>query len=448
MTKNKTGLGVLLLLAWSLLFSGRAEKETFAVFVKTFSGEYTQLNVPGIAYDYREYFNAIPGPAQLDAQQAFFEKKKTALNNFSRAQLKPVAQVTFDHLQYEIGFNLERIALEKSWVAAGRKLPDDGLFALENRKAWYAYFIKKFTSLDYTPEEIMSFGLQEVKRVQGEINRIRMETGFTDSLAFVKHLVGEKFIITDKKKLQEIFARTDSAIRKNLAAFTGDANPPAVFPMEWPDAGANTPPGMYTNHEENPYGKDVFLYNFFGGHYNSRAIEWLYMHEAIPGHHLQWSLRNDEQKDPLQDLFLYPGNFEGWACYVEYYGKSLGVFRDPYSELGKWEWDLVRSARLVIETGIHYYGWTREQALAYWKKNIPAQDDIAEREVTRVTNWPAQAISYKIGADCLAKIKEETKKKYGNAFSEARFNRAYLSFGMRPLDVVKNNFENMYAAGK
>src|SRR5205085_9502863 len=109
-----------------------------------------------------------------------------------------------------------------------------------------------------------------------------------------------------------------------------------VYPVEWGDAGPNTPPGIYLNHEFNSYGKDVFQFNFYGNRYNIRAVEWLYMHEAIPGHHLQFSIRNRGQTDSIQELFLYPGNFEGWACYVEYEGKKLGLYTDEYSYLGKW----------------------------------------------------------------------------------------------------------------
>jgi uncharacterized protein (DUF885 family) len=162
-------------------------------------------------------------------------------------------------------------------------------------------------------------------------------------------------------------------------------------------------------------------------------MEWLYMHEAIPGHHLQSSLR---KQNALEDLFLYPGNFEGWACYVEYFGKDLGLYADPYEELGKWEWDLVRSARLVIDAGIHYYGWTREQALDYWKKTIPNQDDIAEREVTRVTNWTAQALSYKVGADVIFRMSRQWQRLHPND-PPSRFRRWYLEQGALPLSVIE-----------
>ncbi|HYG49633.1 MAG TPA: DUF885 family protein, partial [Flavobacteriales bacterium] len=238
-----------------------------------------------------------------------------------------------------------------------------------------------------------------------------------------------------KNKLIKEFGMIDSTVRQHMKNFFGALQLPAVYPMEWPDATAFTPPGMYLNHTSNAFGKDVFQFNFYGGKYNTRAMEWLYMHEAIPGHHLQ-SIFWQAKPGTVQSLFVYPGNFEGWACHMEYFGKEFGLFTDPYSYLGKWEWDLVRSARLVIDAGIHYYGWTREDALEYWKKTIPGQDDIAEREVTRVTNWCGQALSYKVGSDFIFNLKTEwmnrnPKKKHKD------FYLAYLKSGNIPLKVLE-----------
>jgi uncharacterized protein (DUF885 family) len=164
------------------------------------------------------------------------------------------------------------------------------------------------------------------------------------------------------------------------------------------------------------------------------------MHEAIPGHHLQSSLKKQNPGSAqLMELFIYPGNFEGWGCYVEYFGKDLGLYNDAYSLLGKWEWDLVRSARLVLDAGIHYYGWTHDQALAYWKETIPGQEDIAEREVNRVTNWAGQTVSYKAGADFIFRLKEKWRKQNPGK-PQWMFHRRYLDCGPVPLQVVEQNF--------
>lgn len=438
---------VIFAMALSSLFMMRANtsKLTFKEFIDSFIENYNKLNIPAYAYDYKDYFQTIPNSDNVKNQEVFFKKLKSELGTYRRSSLDNKEKIDFDHLQYEIQFNLERIELEKDWISHGRIIPEGGLFSLHNHKKWYSYFIKKFTSLALTPEEIMEMGKRDVARVQKEIKSIQVLSGYPDSISFYNYLKSEDFIITDRNSLLGKFQITDKSVRKFLKSFIGEVELPEVYPMEWPNSGPNTPPGMYLNHEQNNYGKDVFQFNYYGAKFNKRAIEWLYMHEAIPGHHLQFSMRVANKPNALQEQFLYPGNFEGWACYVEYEGKDFGLYKDLYSYLGKWEWDLVRSVRLVLDAGIHNYGWTRAQALAYWKQNIPGQDEISEREVTRVTNWTAQALSYKVGADCIIQLRDQLSAIYGKNFNIVKFNRCYLAFGLRPLAVIKENFETEYS---
>jgi len=126
-------------------------------------------------------------------------------------------------------------------------------------------------------------------------------------------------------------------------------------------------------------------------------MEWLYLHEALPGHHLQSVFFNGEAP-------FYFGTSEGWACYVEKLGKQLGLYENVLMELGEHEWDLVRSARLVMEVGIHYFGWSHGDALKFWRENIKGQDEIANREITRITAWPGQSLCYKMGAITIKRI--------------------------------------------
>lgn len=418
--------------------AGHAALPPFASMLHQFHSAYGQLNIPEFAYDYHDYFSTIPLPEKLKKQEAFFTEQQQKLDAYKREALSAADKISYDHLQYEISFNLLRVSLETAWVNDGRKVPEGGLHGLKNYQDWYTFFIRRYTTLDVSPEQIFSLGLQEVIRVKEEIRKIQRQLGYADSAAFYRHLQSDEFYITEKKEIIIGFEHIDSIVRRHLPAFVGKVQVPPVYPMEWPDAGPGTPPGMYSNHAYNAYGKDVFQFNFYNKRYNRRSMEWLYMHEAIPGHHLQYSFRASRKASPLEELFLYPGNFEGWGCYIEYFGKDVGLFKDPYSYLGKWEWDLVRSARLVMDAGIHYFGWSHEQALAYWKSVVPGQDDIAEREVNRVTNWAAQALSYKVGADCIFKMREQWLKKHPGE-EPSRFNRRYLEMGMMPLAVIQKD---------
>ncbi|MFN7119794.1 MAG: DUF885 domain-containing protein [Saprospiraceae bacterium] len=403
----------------------------FDNFMKDFAAGYDALEVPGFTLDYKAYFNAIPDLEKLQQQETFFKAQQKLLLNFDKDKLQKPDNLYFAHLDYEINLNLKRIILEKDWVQKGRNVPVNGLYEMPNYKDWYPFFIQKFTSTSSSPEEVHELGKREVKRVQAEIEKIQRQLGFADSSKFYQHLQHDTFFINNKAEILAVYERIDQTVRQNLKQFVDIQDVVSVMPMEWPNAGPSTPPGRYVNRESNAYNKDVFQYNFYNEKHNKRAMEWLYMHEAIPGHHLQSVTRRSRTEAPaFQQRFFYAGNAEGWACYVEYFGNQLGMYKNPYAALGKWEWDLVRSARLVIETGIHYYGWNREQALAYWKENIPGQDDIAEREVTRVTNWPGQALCYKVGADKIEKLAQNFKDR-------REFHRQFLELSYFPLAVVE-----------
>jgi uncharacterized protein (DUF885 family) len=423
-----------------LLFSNKG----FDQYTTEFCNGIQQLNLPSLTYDYRDYFSTITTEEKLEIQEDFFKTQYIKLSAFTIPELAFKDQLIAEHILYEINFNLDRISLEKNWVRNGRLIPSGGLYKLENSRNWYRFFIQKFTGLALDPENLMKFGKEEVEKVKKEINRLQSELGFSNTIKMYDHLHSDQFYITDKSEIIAQFTQTDSIIRANLIHFIGNIPVDPIYPLEWPDANAYTPPGMYLNSSQNAYGKDVFLYNFYGKKYNRRCIDWIFIHEGIPGHHLQAAFREQSKPDSVQSIFTYPGNFEGWACYVEYEGKALGVFTDKYKELGKWEWDLIRSARVVMEVGIHHYGWDKQQALDYWKENIYGQDEIAEREITRITNWPGQALAYKVGASTIMDLKNETKQLYGSKYDEVKFHQCYLSFGMRPLELIRNNFQKLY----
>jgi len=146
----------------------------------------------------------------------------------------------------------------------------------------------------------------------------------------------------------------------------------------------------------------------------------------------------------VQQLFFYPGFEEGWAAYTEELGKDLGVYKTPYDELGKWEWDIVRSVRIPLDVGINYYGWTDSKALAFWKQHIKNQDNIAVREIARVKNWPAQAVTYKYGTWQIMQWKQVLQKKQGNKFDIKTFHDRILNFGSLPIFMVEENVTKPY----
>lgn len=303
---------------------------SFTDFMNHFATGYEALAVPGFTLDAKEYFNAIPNLEKLQKQADFFKQQQQDLAAFNKKELQKIENLYFAHLKYEIDLNLRRIALEKDWVEKGRKVPGNGLHEMPNYKNWYPFFVQRFTSTSITPEEVFELGKREVKRVQTEIQKIQKQLGFADSTKFYRHLQNDSFFLTDKQQILAKYDEIDQTVRLHLKQFVDLQDIPPIAAMEWPNAGANTPPGIYLNSSNNAYGKSVFQYNFYGNRHNWRTMEWLYMHEAIPGHHLQFTTRQRMQEAPaFQQLFFYAGNAEGWACYIEYFGNQVGMYKIP-----------------------------------------------------------------------------------------------------------------------
>ncbi|MCK6690772.1 MAG: DUF885 domain-containing protein [Thermoanaerobaculia bacterium] len=422
--------------------SKNVRTEAFEQLMSRFDREYEALNIPPGNYDYRQEMQAIPGLEHIGRQIAFFETMRENLNRIRRDKLMAYERLQYDHLDYEIDLNLMRLTLEKAWrQAPATAIPTGGLSTLD--KDWYRYRIRFFTSVDISPEELFRFGASEVDDVQEEILKIRSRPGFAaDSAGFYERLRSDSFVLNDKAEILRRYEEIKTTVYGNLHRLFADTGVANIAFMEWPQAGPFTPPGYYSPPSDNAYGTGVFFFNFYNQRHNRRSMDWLFLHEAVPGHHYQWCLREKLPAQPaFKRHFYYPGNFEGWAAYVEYFGKELGLYRDDFAELGKWEWDLVRSVRILIDVGIHHYGWSKEEALACWKKYIPGQDDIAEREVTRCTNWPAQALSYKVGAWKIRQMADRLKRENPGAFSLPAFHRAYLMAGQTPVEVVEKNID-------
>jgi uncharacterized protein (DUF885 family) len=396
-------------LAPFFLFSQNKE---FELLYSAFNKEYSNLPIPATDLDYSVNFSNIQPDSLLQQQQIFFKTHAGKLSGIDMTHLDKENKTRWKQMSYEINENLERIALEKKWNASQKVIPVEGLHTLENYKDWYAYYVKHFTGVNVSPDEVYKTGQAEVEKAQNEIKRIESELGYRSEDAFYKDLKSERFFIRSKPEIISGFAKIDSTVRKNLPAVFNPMEIPVVEAMEWPGASASTPPGIYLGKANNPYKVDVFQFNFSTGKYNKRCMDWLYIHEAIPGHHLQSTVRQKGNGN------FYFGTTEGWACYVEDLGKDVGLYTDPYSLLGKCEWNLVRSARLVMEVGIHYYGWSFDDAMLYWKKNIKGQDEIAEREIRRITNWAGQSLCYKIGALAIKQIVSQ-KMKEGLSLKDA-----------------------------
>ncbi|APV50996.1 hypothetical protein BWI17_15655 [Betaproteobacteria bacterium GR16-43] len=382
------------------------------------------LKVPEFGWGYVQNLERIGTPETLAQRDRFFADWRSRVAAIPRNTLDREMRPRYDALLFEIEFNLERLRLESRFALARTEpIPADGLAKLPDAPSWYALHLKRNASRETTPDALFAFGEAEVARIRGEMRRVQDQMGYAGRDAEWRERLRSQ-VVTDPDAVAARFMRVRDTVQAALPRYflPRDVRPPPIEPA--PNATKDTPPGYYTN--------GVFYFGFFGGRFPARSFGWLYLHEAMPGHHYQLSLPSR-----AADGFSYPASVEGWGAYCEDLGSELGVYADPDLLYGKWEWDLVRSARVALDVGIHAKGWTREQALAYWRANVPDQEDIAVREVDRVTRWPAQVVSYKVGEKALLDLRSELATRQGAAFDIRDFHARVLALGSLPVSALE-----------
>jgi len=413
--------------------SSSKAQQNFTAFADKFVSGYKQLNIQDIALSYVENLNNLPDAGGVEKQQAFFTQILQQLAVFNWQSLTGQQQIDYDLIQYESRLTLQKLSLAKQWLPVKPgSIPTTGLYTLPMGKEWYAWFLKTWVAADVSPDEIYQFGLNEVERVKKHIDDIRIQTGM-DEDKFYAYLNDSSFFVSNPSEIQKAFENTKRTVLQNMHNVFNVQQVPAVAIARGTNQALAQTPGYYND--------NTFYYNLFGKPYNKRQFDWLFIHEAVPGHHYQSSIAAQLKLSKVQQVFYYLGFSEGWGAYVEELGKQLGVYRTPYDELGKWEWDIVRSVRVPLDVGINYYGWTDEQALAFWKKNIRGQDGIAMREIARIKRWPAQVVSYKYGAYRIMQMKQKLQQQQGDKFDIKLFHDNVLNHGSLPFFMVEKNAE-------
>jgi uncharacterized protein (DUF885 family) len=336
--------------------------------------------------------------------------------------------------------------LEKEYYLKARDT--DGYNALPNGDNIYSYYTKSWTTTSISPEEINKIGLQQVAMLRSEMEKVKQEVGFTASLdefiTFVKNdtkampyqnstevlnafngiltkitpKLKTMFSVTPKTKFE---VRQTEKFREASASAeyiqgTADGKRPGIFYVPLPDP---------------------TKFNVTSG------MESLFLHEAIPGHHYQVSLQQENEALPKFMRFGWIGAYgEGWAHYCETLGPEFGLYTDPYQKMGYLSDQMLRAVRLVVDTGIHTGKMKREEAIAYFLRNIAYDEAGATAEVERYMAMPGQALGYKIGALKFRELRELYQKKLGEKFSLAKFHDEVLSQGCLPLNVLTRKMEN------
>lgn len=410
----------------ALVCCGAWGTSDFQILRDDFVKEFPSLKIPDLVLSYRENLEKIQNWEGIARQEEFYQRYSERLKTIPLATLNDDERIAFGTMDFFIASERIRVQLEKRFRREGTLITsDDGLFQVPHGREWYRYFVERWTATRVNPRSLVAFGESEVVRVQKEIKRLQIEAGYAGKdQEFYHRLNSLEFLITDQSVLQNELETFRAHMESNLSNEFDPVSIPQVAIKPIPNPTKDSPPGYY---EDN-----TFYYKFFNNRFNRRALQWLFIHEAIPGHHYQLSLN---PKVGLEALTWFPGFTEGWGAYVENLGKNLGAYQQWHEELGKWEWDLVRSVRVVLDVRINFFGWSKVRALRYWKQQVKNLDELAEREVDRMFRWPAQVLSYKVGEREFLRLRNECQ-------TPQRFHSIVLKRGSLPLPVLNEVVRN------
>ena len=328
-----------------------------------------------------------------------------------------------------------------------------GLSAMKGGEGLYQYLIEQTTTLPLKADDIHNLGLSEVARIKSGMETIKNEVGFKGTLPeFFEHLRSDpKFKMSSRDALTQgyydIGKKVDATIStqfKYLPKAPLEIKPYEEFREKY-EAGGSYQPGT-------PDGSRPGTFYFNAYDLPSRTtpgMTTLYLHEGAPGHHFQISIAQENEKLPA--FMRFGGNtayVEGWALYSETLGYEMGLFKDPYQRFGTLSDEMLRAMRLVVDTGIHSKGWTREQAIDYMLANSDMGKTDATAEVERYIAIPSQALAYKIGALTIQRLKDKAKKELGKTFDVREFHNQVLNTGALPLTVLETKIDAWIAASK
>ena len=397
-------------------------------------------------------------PAQIETQlvdeaaespfYSVFENLPESFSDEDRKRLQQSARETIEDTILPAYRKFARY-FEQTYLPASRD--SIGLAALPSGSEWYEYLAREFTTSRMTPDEIHRLGLDEVKRIRDEMLTVIEEVDFDGDFAeFLKFLrTDPQFYYSDPDDLYEAYLATSKRIDPELVRLFGKLPrmPYGVKPI--PAATApDTTTAYYTGPAADGSRAGIYWVNLYKPEVRPKfEIEVLTVHEAMPGHHLQIALQ--QELGDMPDFRRYSGFtafVEGWGLYSESLGYELGLYEDPYSRFGALTYEMWRAVRLVVDTGIHYKGWTRQQAIDFFKANAAKTEHDIVNEIDRYIGNPGQALAYKIGQLKILSLRRTAEAALGEDFDIKAFHDALLGAGALPLDLLEQRMDTWLAA--
>ncbi len=316
-----------------------------------------------------------------------------------------------------------------------------GIKEIKNGKEYYEFLARKFTTTNLTPLEIHEIGLAEVDRIREEMEAVIEEVNWDGSFkAFLDDLrTNPKFYYDTSEDLFEAYLATSKRIDPELVKLFKvlPSMPYGLKPIPMESA-----PDTTTAYYQRPAADGSRAGYYFVNLYRPEVrpkyeIEVLSVHEAMPGHHLQIALAMELDLPNFRKYGGITAYVEGWGLYSEKLGYDLGLYQDPYSKFGQLTYDMWRAIRLVVDTGMHYFDWSRQDAINYFLNNSAKTKQDVLNEVDRYINWPGQALAYKIGQLKILELKADAELAFGDNFNIKDFHHEILKRGALPLDTLE-----------
>jgi uncharacterized protein (DUF885 family) len=373
-----------------------------------------------------------------------FEELPASLTDQEQARLRATARDTIEETILPAYQKLDRY-FNKTYLPACRD--SIGLSSLPNGSSWYEFKTRYYTTTQMSPDEVHSLGLTEVSRIREEmqkvIDEVDFEGSFNDFLVFLR--TDPQFYFDNPDDLYEAYLATSKRIDPELVNLFGKLPrmPYGVKPI--PDSIApDTTTAYYSGPAADGSRAGTYWVNLYRPDVRPKyEIEVLSVHEAMPGHHLQIALQ--QELGDMPDFRRYGGFtafIEGWGLYSENLGYDLGLYKDPYSRFGQLTYEMWRAVRLVVDTGIHYKGWTRQQAIDFFKDNAAKTELDIINEIDRYIGNPGQALAYKIGQLRMLTIRQRAELALGDAFDVRAFHDELLGAGALPLDLLERRMDD------
>jgi uncharacterized protein (DUF885 family) len=388
---------------------------------------------------------------QTGENNPFAEPVKKFPKEFSEADQKRLREGVLSAIQTSVIPSYQKFVkfVRDDYAPHGRK--DPGIWALPDGEERYRVAVKRMTTTDMTPEQIHQLGLSEVARIENEELAIAKKIGFVDLKSFRESLRSNQQIHPkSREEILDNYRKYETQMWAKLPSLFGrlpkaklEVMPIQAF-MEKQAAthyDQGTPDGSRPGH--------VFVNTYDYANQLTISDESTAYHEGVPGHHMQIAIAQElPELPPFRQNAFYTAFIEGWALYSERLGKEVGFYQDPYSDYGRLDDEILRAVRLVLDTGVHYKKWTREQMVQYFRDHTSNSEAGIQSETDRYIAWPGQALAYKVGQLTILRLREKAKSELGEKFDIRAFHDEVIGAGPLPLDVLEKRIDGWIGAQK